>query len=174
MTPLFEGTAGAYTVLLALVPTICLAWLAAFIATRLARRALQSILGDQLSTASPLVRGPLRLVGLTTFVLCVSLMLFPAFELVGLRPRTGVPLKTIAEWAFRHGLKIVLIGVVFGIALAFAITRLMQRLLFEVKTTDPLTFAGVALLLVIIALLACLIPARRASKVDPMEALRYE
>lgn len=118
MTPLFEGNASAYTVLLALVPTICLAWLAAFIVARLARRALQSILGDQVSTSSPLVRGPLRLVSLTTFLLCASLMLFPSFELVGLKPRTGVPLKTVAEWAFGHGLKIVLIAL-----LAYTLVR---------------------------------------------------
>jgi ABC-type lipoprotein release transport system permease subunit len=73
-----------------------------------------------------------------------------------------------------QGLKMVLIGVSLGIVLAFATTRLMERLLYEVKPTDPLTFAGVAFLLVGIALLACWLPARRAAKIDPMEALRHE
>jgi ABC-type lipoprotein release transport system permease subunit len=73
-----------------------------------------------------------------------------------------------------QGLKMVLIGVSLGIVLAFATTRLMERLLYEVKPTDPLTFAGVAFLLVGIALLACWLPARRAAKIDPMEALRCE
>jgi ABC-type lipoprotein release transport system permease subunit len=73
-----------------------------------------------------------------------------------------------------QGLKMVLIGVSLGIVLAFATTRLMERLLYEIKPTDPLTFAGVSLLLVCTALLACWLPARRAAKVDPMEALRYE
>jgi small conductance mechanosensitive channel len=119
MTPgLFEGSVNAQKILLALIPTILLAWLAAFIVGRLARRALQAMLGDHLSTSSPLVRGPIRLFSLLTFLLCASLLLFPAFELVGLRPRTGVPLKTLAEWAFGHGLKILLIGI-----LAFALVR---------------------------------------------------
>ncbi len=84
---LFEGTANSQAVLLALASTIFLAWLAAFVAGRLARRALQTVLGDHLSISSPLVRGPLRLVSVATFVLCVSLMLVPAFELAGLKPR---------------------------------------------------------------------------------------
>ena len=118
MTPLFEGSASSHAVLLALVSTIFLAWLAAFAAGRLARRALQRLLGDHLTVSSPLVRGPLRLVSVATFVLCISVTLFPAFELAGLKPRTGVPLKTIAEWAFGHGLKTLLIGV-----LAYALVR---------------------------------------------------
>ena len=71
MTPLFEGSASSHAVLLALVSTIFLAWLAAFAAGRLARRALQRLLGDHLTVSSPLVRGPLRLVSVATFVLCI-------------------------------------------------------------------------------------------------------
>ena len=136
MTPLFEGTANSHAVLLALASTIFLAWLAAFAAGRLARRALQTILGGHVSVSSPLVRGPLRLISVTTFVLCTSLLLFPAFELVGLKPRTGVPLKTLAEWAFGRGLKILLIG-----ALAYALVRTTALLVrrFEHETSQGTT-----------------------------------
>jgi ABC-type antimicrobial peptide transport system permease subunit len=71
-------------------------------------------------------------------------------------------------------MKQVLIGLVFGLAGALVLTRVMKSLLFDVSATDPLTFVVIALLLMAIALLACLLPARRAMKVDPMVALRYE
>ncbi len=133
MTPsLFEGTVNLHTILFAVVPTLVIAWLAAFVAGRLARRALVAIVGDHLSPSSPLVRGPLRLVSLATFVLCAALLLFPAFELAGVRPRAGVPLRTIAEWAFGHGLKILLIGL-FAYALIRTTSLLVRRFEHEVS-----------------------------------------
>jgi putative ABC transport system permease protein len=69
---------------------------------------------------------------------------------------------------------LVTIGLIIGLAGALVLTRLMNTLLFEVSPTDPITFVAVALCVIVAALLACYIPARRAAKVDPLTALRYE
>ncbi len=72
-----------------------------------------------------------------------------------------------------QGMRLTLIGILIGLGGALALTRLMKTLLFEVSATDPLTFGGVALLLMSVALLACYLPARRAMKLDPLVALRH-
>jgi len=71
------------------------------------------------------------------------------------------------------GAKVTVSGVIAGIVGAFALTRLMSAILFNVSASDPLTFAGISVLIVLVSLLASYIPARKASRVDPMVALRY-
>jgi len=86
----------------------------------------------------------------------------------------GAQMCSVIKLIMKSGLLITVIGVSIGLAGAFALTRLMRSLLFAVEATDKATFAGVSLCLLLIALLACYIPARRATKVDPLVALRYE
>ncbi|HLW51884.1 MAG TPA: ABC transporter permease [Candidatus Angelobacter sp.] len=93
---------------------------------------------------------------------------------IGIRMALGASRMDVLRLVIRHGAWLILTGLVIGIAAALAITRLMATLLFGVSTSDPLTFAAVGLLLAAVALAACSVPARRAMRVDPMIALRYE
>jgi putative ABC transport system permease protein len=92
----------------------------------------------------------------------------------GVRVALGAGSGDVLRMVLGQGLRTIVIGVVIGIAGSLALTRTVESLLFGVTATDPLTFGGVTLLLVGAALLACYIPARRATKVDPMIALRFE
>ena len=93
---------------------------------------------------------------------------------IGIRMALGASQTNILKLILGYGLKLALIGIVIGVVGAYALTRVMKTLLFNVSTTDPVTFIGMAVLLLVIAVLASLIPARRAMKVHPMVALRYE
>jgi len=93
---------------------------------------------------------------------------------MGIRLAIGADRKDVLLLVLGQGARVALLGIAVGIAAALALTRLMSNLLFGVSATDPLTFAGVALLLTAVALCTSYIPARRATRVDPMVALRYE
>ena len=93
---------------------------------------------------------------------------------IGVRLALGATQRNILLMVVKRGMALTLLGVSIGLGASFGLTRLMSSLLFEVKAVDPLTFMIVPLLLAVVALLACSIPARRAMKVDPLVALRYE
>jgi putative ABC transport system permease protein len=93
---------------------------------------------------------------------------------IGIRMTLGASPEHVRRMVVRQGMLLALIGVFFGVASGLALTRVMQSLLFGVKPWDPLMFAVTAILLALVALLACYIPARRASRVDPLVALRHE
>ena len=93
---------------------------------------------------------------------------------IGIRIALGAQKRDIFRMVVGHGLILSLIGVVIGLAASLMLTRYLASLLYGVSSTDPATITSVALLLITVALLACSIPARRATRVDPMSALRHD
>ena len=93
---------------------------------------------------------------------------------IGIRMALGAPRGNVFGMVLAQGARLAGLGIAIGLLAALAVTRLMTSFLYGVRPTDPLTFAAVSLLLAGVALLACYVPARRATRVDPMLALRYE
>jgi putative ABC transport system permease protein len=93
---------------------------------------------------------------------------------IGIRMALGAQLGDVLKMMLRYAMSLVIIGTIVGVAGAYAVTRVMSNLLFQVTPTDLATFVAVPVILLLVALVACLIPARRATKVDPLITLRYE
>jgi putative ABC transport system permease protein len=93
---------------------------------------------------------------------------------IGVRMALGAQRRDVLRLVVGHGLALTLAGAGLGLAVAVAVTRLLANQLYRVSATDPVTFAGVTLGLICVALVACYLPARRATKVDPLKALRHE
>jgi ABC-type antimicrobial peptide transport system permease subunit len=117
---------------------------------------------------------------LALIVACIGLYGLLSFEVarrtheVGVRMALGALPRQVFGLVLRRGIRLVALGAVIGIAAALGLTRYLQSLLYGVRPIDPLAYAAVTILLLIVSVGACYVPARRATRVDPMVALRYE
>jgi putative ABC transport system permease protein len=143
-------------------------------------RSMNQLLGSSLATRRLTLVLLAGFAGLALLLAAVGVYGVTAYTVkqrmreLGIRMALGAQAGDALKLVLLQGLKLAFAGVVIGLTAAFSLTRWMKSLLFEVRPTDPMTFAVIALLLIAVALLACWIPARRAAKVDPMVALRCE
>jgi predicted permease len=137
------------------------------IAQSLAERRFAAILLDSFAILA-LLLASIGLYGV------ISYLVGQRTQELGIRIALGAQRRDVLSLVLADGIKMALAGVVVGLVASLGLTRLLSKMVYGVSTTDPVTFAVIAVLLVFVALLACLIPARRATKVDPLEALRYE
>jgi putative ABC transport system permease protein len=137
------------------------------IADSLSRRRFAMILLNAFAVVA-LVLSSIGLYGVISYLVGQS-----TYE-VGIRLALGAQRKDVLLVVLSQGMKMTLGGVALGLLASLGLTRLLTKMVYGVSTTDPATFAVIAALLIFVALLACLIPARRATKVDPLTALRCE
>ena len=133
----------------------------------------ESVARPRFRTFVFLVLGTLAIVLAVTGIYgVISYLVSQRTREIGIRVALGAQRRTVLNLIIRQGMSLALIGAAIGLIAAFVLTRLMRGLLYEVEATDPLTFASITILLLLVSLAACWIPARRAAKVDPLVALR--
>jgi predicted permease len=143
-------------------------------------RTLEQIVGDRLGQRRLMFVLLGLFAGVAVLLAAIGLYGVMAYSVsrrtreIGIRMALGAQRGDVLCQVLRQGLKLAILGVALGLAGAFALTRVLAHLLFGVAPRDPITFAGVAVLLVGVTLLACWLPARRAARVNPMEVLKYE
>jgi putative ABC transport system permease protein len=133
----------------------------------------ESVARPRFRTFVFLVLGTLAIVLAVTGIYgVISYLVSQRTREIGIRVALGAQRRTVVNLIIRQGMSLALVGAAIGLIAAFVLTRLMTGLLYGVEATDPLTFASITILLLLVSLSACWIPARRAAKVDPLLALR--
>jgi ABC-type antimicrobial peptide transport system permease subunit len=133
----------------------------------------ESVARPRFRTFVFLVLGTLAIVLAVTGIYgVISYLVSQRTREIGIRVALGAQRRTVLNLIIRQGMSLALVGVVIGLIASYVLTRLMKGLLYEVAATDPVTFASITVLLLLVSLAACWVPARRAAKVDPLVALK--